>query len=203
MNAYFSVRDSLGRSTLPGFNINIRRKVFEETGGFKDVPLEDIELSINLRKIGSIRYFTDFYVITSSRRLEKMGLLGSIRYYIEMDLARKNPVFRDLLAYSDYFSCRIKNAEIQKGFKRSFMKAEQEPPAGILVNDYIREVTEPIARIKNLPPRKLLRQTFSTAASLADIKFKDLIEKIDVDNAVQLIREKIKNLKEKTHLKAR
>jgi hypothetical protein len=41
--------------------------------------------------MGPIKYFTDFYVITSSRRLHKMGLLGSIRYYIEMDLTRKNP----------------------------------------------------------------------------------------------------------------
>jgi glycosyltransferase involved in cell wall biosynthesis len=203
MNSYFSFRSRVGRTTLPGFNINIRRPIFEKIGGFRNVPLEDIELSIHLRELGLIKYFTDFYVITSSRRLHKMGLLGSIKYYIELDLTRKNPAFKQMLVYGDYFSCRIKNSDIQKTFEKVFEEVKSEVSMDFSLREYIRERIDPLAKIKDIPPKELLKDTLSTSISLADIGFREKIEKMDVDNAVGIVKKKIKNIKQKTHIKNR
>jgi glycosyltransferase involved in cell wall biosynthesis len=200
MNSYFSFQSGLGRATLPGFNINIRRSVFEKLGGFSNVPLEDIDLSIQLRQMGPIKYFSDFYVITSARRLKKMGLLGSIKYYIEMDLTRKNPAFRRALLYGNYFSCRLKNSDIQKSFEKSIKYSMPVADMDFSIVNYIKEKIEPIARIKDISPKELLKDTISTSASLADIGLREKIEEIDVDYAIKIVKNKIKNLKEKTRI---
>jgi len=197
MNAYFAVRDRLKRTTLPGFNINIRRGVFRSLGGFKNVPLEDIEMSIQLRRMGKIRYFTDFYVITSSRRLEKMGLLGSIRYYIEMDLARKNPMLKDSLLYSDYFSCRVRNSDIQRAFEKAFNTMELAPKTEFSVKEHVKERIEGLGALWEVSPRELLRETLLTSKLLADIGFRERIERMDVDNAIGILKEKLRSIRER------
>ncbi|RMF89532.1 MAG: glycosyltransferase [Methanobacteriota archaeon] len=203
MNSYFRARSRLGRATLPGFNINIRKEVFERIGGFRDVPLEDIELSIKLRDAGTIRYFPDLYVITSSRRLEKMGLLGSIRYYIEMDLARREPFFRDALLYGGYFSCRVKGSDIQQIFEKAFTDIERERHLDFSVKEYIKQKLDLLPEIKSISPTGLLKDTLATSTSIADIGFRERIERIDADRAVAMIKEKIRALKEKTQIKNR
>ncbi len=203
MNSYFLVRDRLGRSTLPGFNVNIRKKVFDRIGGFRNVPLEDIDLSIRLRKIGNTKYFRDLHVITSSRRLDRMGLLGAIKYYIEMDLTRKNPSLKGFLIYGDYFSCRVKNSDIQGVFERAFKGIKSDVGIDLSSRNYIKERIEPLIKLKEVSPRELLKRIESTSISLADIGLKNRIEKIDVDNAMHMMKSKLRNLREKTRIKVR
>ncbi|HIE34124.1 MAG TPA: glycosyltransferase, partial [Candidatus Altiarchaeales archaeon] len=65
-NSYLLFRDKIGMVTMPGFSTSVRKEVFDSLNGFKDVLLEDGEFSIRLRRTGKTRYFSDFYVITSS-----------------------------------------------------------------------------------------------------------------------------------------
>ncbi|MEA1895215.1 MAG: hypothetical protein U9N36_08460 [Euryarchaeota archaeon] len=52
-----------------------------EIGGYQNVPLEGIDFSRRISQIGKTRYFDDVVVITSPRRLDGMGLLGTLYYY--------------------------------------------------------------------------------------------------------------------------
>ncbi len=55
--------------------IFIRRKIFQEMGGFQEIPLmEDIDLIRRMKKIGSLRILPQL-ILTSARRWEKEGLL--------------------------------------------------------------------------------------------------------------------------------
>ncbi|MEA1944641.1 MAG: glycosyltransferase [Euryarchaeota archaeon] len=87
-NHYLIMRDKILEPTLPGFNTCVRKDAYFEIGGFRNVPLEDIDFSRRMSKIGKIRYFHEVTVITSSRRLEKMGLLGTLYYYTQLDIGR-------------------------------------------------------------------------------------------------------------------
>jgi len=87
-NQYLTMRDKLLEPTLPGFNTCVRKDAYFEIGGYRNVPLEDIEFSRSISKIGKTRYFNDVVVITSPRRLDGMGLLGTLYYYTQLDLGR-------------------------------------------------------------------------------------------------------------------
>ncbi len=113
-NAYFLMRDRIGKATLPGFNICILKDAFNKVGGFKNILLEDVEISKDLRKRGKTRYLRSVKVITSSRKLDEMGILGTLRYYLELDLnknlnnkkiAELSKKFK-LLKYHNYVHCR-------------------------------------------------------------------------------------------------
>lgn len=81
---YFVVSYLCRRTVLPGFNFCIPKSVFEEVGGFENVFLEDENLYKKLNKLGRTKYFTHFHVITSSRRLEGQGALGTLNYYCDI-----------------------------------------------------------------------------------------------------------------------
>ena len=83
-NSYYTLRSVLRGATLPGFNVCIRRDVFEKLGGFRLCHLEDLDMSIKLRRIGRTRYIARRKTITSSRRLEKDGLYGTLKYYMDL-----------------------------------------------------------------------------------------------------------------------
>lgn len=83
-NAYYLARSLFRATTLPGFNICIRKKTFEKVGGFRLCHLEDLDMSIKLRRIGRTRYLASRRVITSSRRLEKDGVFGTLKYYADL-----------------------------------------------------------------------------------------------------------------------
>jgi glycosyltransferase involved in cell wall biosynthesis len=83
-NSYYVLRSVLRGATLPGFNVCIRRDVFEKLGGFRLCHLEDLDMSIKLRRIGRTRYIARRKTITSSRRLEKDGLYGTLKYYMDL-----------------------------------------------------------------------------------------------------------------------
>ncbi|HTX43577.1 MAG TPA: glycosyltransferase [Methanocella sp.] len=83
-NGYYLLRSAFSAATLPGFNVCIRREAFERLGGFRLCHLEDLDMSIKLRQAGRTRYLPRRLVITSSRRLEKDGVLGTLRYYMDL-----------------------------------------------------------------------------------------------------------------------
>ena len=83
-NSYYVVRSVLRGATLPGFNVCIRRATFQQLGGFRLCHLEDLDMSIKLRRIGRTRYIATRKTITSSRRLEKDGLYGTLKYYMDL-----------------------------------------------------------------------------------------------------------------------
>ncbi|HEY9205795.1 MAG TPA: glycosyltransferase [Candidatus Methanoperedens sp.] len=85
-NKYFIMRDKLRSPTLPGFNTCVRREAYFKCGGYQNVLLEDVDFSRRVNKIGSVRFFSNVKVVNSSRRLEVMGLLGTLYYYAQMDL---------------------------------------------------------------------------------------------------------------------
>ncbi|MDO9097968.1 MAG: glycosyltransferase [Candidatus Methanoperedens sp.] len=85
-NKYFIMRDILRSVTLPGFNTAVRREAYFKCGGYRNVLLEDVDFSRRIDKLGTVRFFPHVKVVNSSRRLEAMGLLGTLYYYAQMDL---------------------------------------------------------------------------------------------------------------------
>ena len=83
-NGYLLMRSELGRATLPGFNTCVLKNKFKKIGGFQSGLLEDVQLSKDLRLLGKTEYLSKKKVITSSRKLEKWGTLGTLRYYFEL-----------------------------------------------------------------------------------------------------------------------
>jgi glycosyltransferase involved in cell wall biosynthesis len=83
-NGYYVLRSLFRATTLPGFNVCIRRDVFEKMNGFRICHLEDLDMSIKLRNIGRTRYLARRCTITSSRRLEQDGIRGTLRYYMDL-----------------------------------------------------------------------------------------------------------------------
>ncbi len=77
----FAVSHLCGKTIIPGFNFCVPKSVFEGIGGFENVFIEDVNLYNKLNKLGRTKYFTHFHVITSSRRLEDLGALGTLDYY--------------------------------------------------------------------------------------------------------------------------
>jgi len=85
-NKYFIIRDKLRSATLPGFNTAVRREAYFKCGGYRNVLLEDVDFSRRIDQLGTVKYFPQIKVINSSRRLEAMGLLGTLYYYTQLDL---------------------------------------------------------------------------------------------------------------------
>lgn len=89
-NDYLIMKSKLEWTTLPGFNTCVFKDKFWKIGGYKNLLLEDVKLSKELLLIGKTEYLSEKKVITSSRKLEQMGLLGTLRYYFELDLMENN-----------------------------------------------------------------------------------------------------------------
>lgn len=66
------------------FKVLDRFGIFRRIRGFKNVFIEDVDLFKKLNRLDKTKYFTHFHVITSSRRLEKMGILGTLDYYCDI-----------------------------------------------------------------------------------------------------------------------
>lgn len=85
-NSYLDIHSRLSNAILVGINLCVYKYIFDKIGGFKDVLLEDAQISRDLEKIGKTKFFSERKVIVSSRKPEKIGLLGTMRYYFELDL---------------------------------------------------------------------------------------------------------------------
>jgi len=72
-----------GKAEAAGTCLAVRRKAFFEAGEFDETEgsLEDIEFCSRLRKLGKFVWMQDAFVLTSPRRIEKLGLYGTIKKY--------------------------------------------------------------------------------------------------------------------------
>jgi glycosyltransferase involved in cell wall biosynthesis len=96
-NIYFIGRSLVRATTLPGFNVCIRRGTFEKLGGFRLCHLEDLDMSIKLRRQGRTKYLARRKVITSSRRLERDGVITTLKYYMDLfELTQHKRLFFDI-----------------------------------------------------------------------------------------------------------
>jgi len=192
-NSYLSFRDRVGMVTMPGFSTSVRKEVFDSLNGFRDVPLEDGEFSIRLRKSGKTRYFSDFYVITSSRRLDEMGLLGTLRYYFEMDLARREPGLKKFLPYGSYMPLRIEEDALVREFSRIY-----DETVNLRMDSQLRRYMEKQSRdfidilkkteeLKKLTRKQFFDRIAKTSKSIAELKLVPMITKKDVDRAIRII----------------
>lgn len=87
-NHYFEMRDKLFSATLPGFITCVRSDAYLKCGGYRNVLLEDVDFSKRICKEGDVKYFKEITVTNSSRRIEHMGLIGTLYYYAQLDLGR-------------------------------------------------------------------------------------------------------------------
>jgi len=109
---YYLSKKLLGHPYVLGFNFCVSRQAFDKIGGFKDYGLEDLKMSEELQKYGKITLLPKVKVTTSSRRLKKFGLFGSLRYYLELLFIQK---------------INIKNPEKYKFFKHRRYKPAHKP----------------------------------------------------------------------------
>lgn len=122
-NEYLRMKSNLGRATLPGFNTCVLKDKFKKIGGYKNFLLEDAELSRELLLIGKTQYLPAIKVITSSRKLERLGLLGTLRYYFELNLAENNINLRENNFKPPFKTLsKIKNKIFQKAIKNKSYK---------------------------------------------------------------------------------
>ena len=75
----------MDRPVLPGFDFFVSRRALAEAGGFSDVPNEDKALSRSLAEVGPIDVCPTVLVETSARRIEALGLVGTVAYYVGLD----------------------------------------------------------------------------------------------------------------------
>lgn len=74
------------RPMLPGFNTFVRRESYFSAGGYENVPNEDKALSRDLAAVGSTGFHPSILVETSARRIERYGLVGTVFYYLHLDI---------------------------------------------------------------------------------------------------------------------
>lgn len=190
-NSYLDFRGKMGFAILLGFNTCVRRDIFESINGFRDTPLEDGEFGYRMRRSGKTKYFTDFYVITSSRRLERMGLLGTIRYYLEMDLATRNPGIGRLLTYNKYLPTREDNILLQNEFAKIF--SPDIHLMDLFLRDYIQERADNLREVMHKKTRDpFINKITELSESIAELKLRSKVSRMDVDRAIEMIRERIK-----------
>jgi len=75
ISATANIRSRISGIQYGDQGIFVRRSVFEEIGGFKDIPImEDVDLMRRLKKVGTVVMLRD-KVRTSARRWEKEGVI--------------------------------------------------------------------------------------------------------------------------------
>jgi len=192
-NSYLVFRDKIGLTVLPGFNICVRRDIFNTLNGFRDVPLEDGEFAVRLRKMGKTRYFTDFYVITSSRRLDEMGLLGTLRYYFEMDLAMREPALKKFLTYNSYIPLRLNENSLYREFERIY-NAKYSAGIDLTISEYLQRKTNELIKImdktdelKNLTIEQFTEKMRNILRLIVELKLEPSIIREDMERAIGMI----------------
>lgn len=78
----------LSRPILPGFNLLVRREVYEGSGGFPNVGNEDTAYSRRLARQYPTGYCPEVLVESSGRRIARVGLTGAAVHYLSLDVAR-------------------------------------------------------------------------------------------------------------------
>ncbi|OVE85401.1 glycosyltransferase [Natronolimnobius baerhuensis] len=78
----------LEKPILPGFNFLIKRRVFDEIGGFPTVANEDTAFSRTVASAYPTGYYPDVLVESSGRRIATQGLTGTLYHYARLDRKR-------------------------------------------------------------------------------------------------------------------
>jgi hypothetical protein len=87
MPKYYDFHKIFGKTKVPGCGISIRRKIFDELGGFKDIPNEDSVLSTDIRKLakkkgyGKIKYIRNIRVKVDPRKILELGPIKIFFHY--------------------------------------------------------------------------------------------------------------------------
>lgn len=87
MPRFYDFHSLLGITKLPGCSFCIRRDIFIEVGGFKDIPNEDSVISNELRRLakkkgfGKIKYIRRLTVICSPRKILELGPIKIFAHY--------------------------------------------------------------------------------------------------------------------------
>ncbi len=199
--SWFEFNNKRNSPTLVGFNTFVTAEAFKFSGGFLDVPLEDAEYVGRLRKLGKVRFFTDHYVVTSSRRLETMGVLGSLRYYFELDVSTRHPDLKNLFIYNKHVPYRLNSSTLTKAFMRIAQEDESlefnnsttdylQRKAYELAESMKQEVNESVAWASETR-KKIISNTIAVARALSYIESRGI--DIDVvDKAFQYVKKGLK-----------
>ena len=77
-----------GKAHAPGIIIAVRKKAFDEVGGFNEhlKVMEDHDFAMRVNKVGEFKFSRETCVYTSTRRMQKWGGLGLIKKYSKIYL---------------------------------------------------------------------------------------------------------------------
>lgn len=101
--ALINLRSRISRIATGDQAIFVRRRAFEDMGGFADIPLmEDVEFGRRLRRLGRIACLGD-RVCTSARRWERHGIVRTVllmwwlrlRFWLGADPSALARIYRD------------------------------------------------------------------------------------------------------------
>jgi len=137
--SWFDFNEKIGSPTLIGFNTFVTAEAFKISGGFRDVPLEDADFARRLHKPDKTRFFMDNFVITSQRRLEKMGLISSLRYYFELELSTRYPNLKDIFTYTNYVEYRPNEEKLREAFINLSTHANNSAELTDIMKEYIQK----------------------------------------------------------------
>lgn len=90
-NSYLLFKGMRGKGEILGFNNAVTRKMFFETGGFPNQPMEDGAFARKLWEKGRVVYLPEPKVVTSARRISKRGPIHSAVYYANLMLITDFP----------------------------------------------------------------------------------------------------------------
>lgn len=80
---YSQLMVQINKPSVPGSNFAVRRKAFNEVGGFntKLVTAEDVDICNRIKALGKFVYNPDAVVYVSTRRVRKWGYLKMFSFY--------------------------------------------------------------------------------------------------------------------------
>ena len=99
-NLFSQTSIMIKRPQVAGMVMACRKKDFEKVGGFDENLnfLEDYDFSLKISRLGKVKFVNSTFVLTSPRRIETWGKIGSIRKYLGLYLAY-HLVKKDLAKY--------------------------------------------------------------------------------------------------------
>lgn len=189
MDAYYKINSRAGKAIMLGFNTNVRRHAFREVGGYREQPLEDVEFGMRVRRMGKTIYFPDIFVYTSSRRLKKMGLVGTGIYYLKLDLKLRHPELVDFTHIDNYNPIRLSTLKVQ-GYEEMTFDARLNRYIGIRLQEFNEVMQE--FHITRLQMRSNIKSTMKSLSYLSSMSRNP---EEYVDKAIELLKERYRHLK--------
>jgi glycosyltransferase involved in cell wall biosynthesis len=189
MDTYYRIYSRAGKALMLGFNTNVRKHVFKYVGGYREQPLEDVEFGMRVRRMGKTMYFPDIFVYTSSRRLKKMGLVGTGIYYLKLDLKLRYPELVDFTHIDNYNPIRLSTFKVQ-GYEEITFDTRLNRRIGTRLQEFNEIMQE--FHITRLQMRSKIKSTMKSLSYLSSIRRSP---EEYVDKAVELLKERYKRLR--------